>query len=121
MEKTCQTLGETSVHAQLFTSMIQCETGNPADINLSKTDAQVPLPPIKRNTIDSSELQLLEKTYEKMYPAARMLQISSFCDKFKCLFYKGCRYVSNPSNYQLASTIFGENESFTERIQKWEN
>ena len=61
-EKQRGTLGEASVHAQLFTSMIQCETGNPADVNLSKTDAQVPLPPIKRNAIDSSEFQLLEKT-----------------------------------------------------------
>ena len=43
-----------------------------------------------------------------MYPAGRILQISSFCDKFKCLFYKGCRYISNPSNYQLASTIFAQ-------------
>ena len=107
-EKQRGTLGETSVHAQLFTSMIQCEMGNPADVNLSKTVAQVPLPPIKRNAIDSSEFQLLEKTYEKMHPAGRILQISSFCDKFKCLFYKGCRYISNPSNYQLASTIFAQ-------------
>ena len=102
------TLGEMSVRAQLFTNMIHCETGNPLEVNFSKTEAQVPLPPIKRSAIDISDVKLLEKTYEKMYPAARILQISSFCDKFKFLLYKGYRYTSSIINHQQASTIIAQ-------------
>ena len=70
-------LGDTSVHAQLFTNMIYCETGNPLEVNFSKTEAQVPLPPIK-SAIDISDVKLLEKTYNKMYSAARILQFLVF-------------------------------------------
>lgn len=107
-ERQKGTLGETSVRAQLFLNMIQCETGNPLEVNLSKTEAQVPLPPIKRNVIDYSDVKLLAKTYEKMYPAARILQISSFCDKFKYLLYMGYRYSANFSNCQQASTVLAQ-------------
>lgn len=55
-------LGEMSVRAQLFTNMIHCETRNPLEVNFSKTEAQVPLPPIKRNALDISDVKLLEKT-----------------------------------------------------------
>ena len=79
------TLGETNVRAQLFSNMIQCETENPFEVNLSKTHAHVPLPPIKRNALEPSEVSLLTKTYEKMYPAATILKVSSFCDNFKSL------------------------------------
>lgn len=107
-ERQRGTLGEMSVRAQLFTNMVHCETGNPLEVNFSKTEAQIPLPPIKRSAIDMSDVKLLEKTYEKIYPAARILQISSFCDKFKFLLYKGYRYTSSFINDQQASTVIAQ-------------
>ena len=41
------TLLEASVRTQLFCNMVGSETGSPANANLSKTETQVPLPPIK--------------------------------------------------------------------------
>ena len=102
------TLGETNVRAQLFSNMIQCETENPFEVNLSKTDAHVPLPPIKRNALEPSEVSLLTKTYEKMYPAATILKVSSFCDNFKSLLYKGYRFTSDSFNGHRALTVFAK-------------
>ena len=85
-------LGDTSVHAQLFTNMIYCETGNPLEVNFSKTEAQVPLPPIK-SAIDISDVKLLEKDKRQNVFSCQNPTISSFCDKFKFLFFKGYRYI----------------------------
>ena len=41
-----------------------------------------------------------------MYTARRILHIASFCDKFKHLLYKGCRYTSDFTAHQQASTVF---------------
>ena len=42
------TLLEASVRVQQFCNMVESETGSPVNVNLSKTETQVPLPPIKR-------------------------------------------------------------------------
>jgi len=76
------TLLEASVRTQLFCNMVVSETGNPVNANLSKTETQVPLPPIKRHAIERPDLRRLRKTYEKMYAAGRILHVSNFCDKF---------------------------------------
>ena len=88
------TLLEASVGLQLFSNMMESEVGNPADVDLSKRETQVPLPPIKRDAIESADVRKLQKTYKRMYPAGRILHIPRFCDKFKHLLYKGCRYTS---------------------------
>ena len=99
------TLLESSVHVQQFCSMVESETGSPADVNLSKTATQVPLPPIKRDAIEGDDVRRLQKTYEVMYAAGRILHVSSFCDKFKHLLYKGYRYTADSACHQRASTV----------------
>ena len=42
------TLLAASVRVQQFCNMVESETGSPVNVNLSKTETQVPLPPIKR-------------------------------------------------------------------------
>ena len=42
------TLLEASVRVQQFCNMVESETGSPVNVNLSKSETQVPLPPIKR-------------------------------------------------------------------------
>ena len=42
------TLLEASVRVQQFCNMVESETGSPVNVNLSKTETEVPLPPIKR-------------------------------------------------------------------------
>ena len=102
------TLLEASVRAQLFCNMVVSETGNPANANLSKTETQVPLPPIKRDAIEGPDLRRLQKTYGKMYAAGRILHVSNFCDKFKHLLYKDCRYMADLGSHQQASTVFAQ-------------
>ena len=85
--------------------MMESEIGNPADVDLSKRETQVPLPPIKRDAIESAEVRKLQKTYERMYPAGRILHIPRFCVKFMHLLYKGCRYTSEIDAHQQASTV----------------
>ena len=58
--------------------------------------------------MDPSEVRLLTKMYEMMYPATRILQTSSFCDKFKSILYKGYHYTSNSINCHQASTVFAK-------------
>ena len=41
------TLLEASVRVQQFCNMVESETGSPVNVNLSKTETEVPLPPIK--------------------------------------------------------------------------
>ena len=83
------TLLEASVGLQLFSNKTESEKGNPADVDLSKSETQVPLTPIKRDAIESADVRKLQKTYERMYAARRILHIPSFCDKFKHLLDKG--------------------------------
>ncbi len=107
-EKQKGTLLEASVRVQQFGSMIESQTGSPTDVNLSKTKAQVPLPPIKRDAIEADDVGRLQKTYEAMYAAGRILHVSSFCDKFKHLLYKGYRYTADPACHQQASTVIAQ-------------
>ena len=93
-----------SVGLQLFSNMRESE--NPADVDLSKRGTQVPLPPIKRDAIESADVRKFQKTYERIIAARRILHIPSFCDKFKHLLYKGCRYTSDFTAQQQASTVF---------------
>ena len=79
------TLLEASVGLQLFSNKREFEKGNPADVDLSKSETQVPLPPIKRDAIESAEVRKLKKKYERMHAARRILHIPSFCDKFNHL------------------------------------
>ena len=46
------TLLEASMGLRLFSKMMESEIGNPADVDLSQREAQVPLPPIKRDAIE---------------------------------------------------------------------
>ena len=85
--------------------MVQSETGSPGNVNLNKTKTQVPLPPIKRDAIESDDVRRLQKTYEAMYASGRIIHVSSFCDKFKYLLYKGCRYTENMACNQQASAV----------------
>ena len=55
------TLPEASVRTQLFCDMVGSETGSPANANLSKTETQVPLPPIKRDALEGPDLRRLQK------------------------------------------------------------
>jgi len=48
----------------------------------------------------------LQKTYGRMCAARRILHIPSFCDKFKHLLYKDCRYTSDFTAHQQVSTVF---------------
>lgn len=96
---------ESSVRVQQFRNMIECETGCPADVNLSKTETQVPLPPVKRDALDGDDVRRLQRTYEAMYAAGRILHVSSFCDKFKHLLFKGFRYSADSACNQQASTV----------------
>lgn len=107
-EKQKGTLLEASVRVQQFCSMIESQTGSPTDVNLSKTEAQIPLPPIKRDAIEADDVRRLQKTYEAMYSAGRILHVSSFCDKFKHLLYKGYRYTADPACHQQASTVIAK-------------
>ena len=50
------TLLEASVRVQQFCNMVESETGSPVNVNLSKTEIQVPLPPIKRDAIESDDV-----------------------------------------------------------------
>lgn len=102
------TLLETSVQVQLFSTMIESETGSPAEVNLSKTKTQVALPPIKRDALDDTDVRRLQNMYETMYAAGRILHVSSFCDKFKHLLYKGYRYTADSANNQQASTVIAQ-------------
>ena len=68
--------------------MVESETGSPVNVNLSKTETQVPLPPIKRDPIESDDVRRLQKTNEAMYASGRIIHVSSFCDKFKHLYTK---------------------------------
>ena len=102
------TLLESSVHVEQFCSMVESETGSPGDVNLSKTATQVPLPPIKRDAIEGDDVRRLQKTYEVMYAAGRILHVSSFCDKFKHLLYKGYHYTADLACHQHASTVIAQ-------------
>ena len=51
-------------------------------------------------------MRKLQKTYERLYAARKMLHIPSFCDKFKHLLCEGCRYTSDFTAHQQASTGF---------------
>ena len=42
--------------------MVESETGSPVNVNLSKTETQVPLPPIKKDAIESDDVRRLQKT-----------------------------------------------------------
>ena len=84
--KQKRTLIEASVRTQLFCNMVGSKTGSPANANLSKTETQVPLPPIKSDALEGPDLRRLQKTYETMYAAGRILQVSNFCDKLS-IFY----------------------------------
>ena len=57
---------EASVHVQKFCNMVESETGSPVNVNLSKTETQVPLPPIKRDAIESDDVRRLQKTYKSL-------------------------------------------------------
>ena len=57
---------EASVHVQKFCNMIESETGSPVNVNLSKTETQVPLPPIKRDAIENDDVRRLQKTYKAL-------------------------------------------------------
>lgn len=99
------TLLEASVRVQQFCNMIESETGSPVNVNLSKTETQVPLPPVRRDAIESDDVRRLQKTYEAMYAGGRIIHVSSFCDKFKHLLYKGYRYTADSTCNQQASTV----------------
>ena len=55
---------EASVHVQKFCNMVESETRRPVNVNLSKTETQVPLPPVKRDAIESDDVRRLQKTYK---------------------------------------------------------
>ena len=57
---------EATVHVQKFCNMAESETGSPVNVNLSKTETQVPLPPIKRDAIESDDVRRLQKTYKAL-------------------------------------------------------
>ena len=100
------TLLEASVRVQQFCNMVESETGSPVNVNLSKTETQVPLPPIKRDAIESDDVRRLQKTYEAMYAGGRIIHVSSFCDKFKHLLYKGYRCAADSAcNQQPLMTL----------------
>ena len=100
------TLLEASVRVQQFCNMVESETGSPVNVNLSKTETQVPLPPIKRDAIESDDVRRLQKTYETMYAGGRIIHVSSFCDKFKHLLYKGYRCAADSAcNQQPLMTL----------------
>ena len=100
------TLLEASVSFQQFCNMVESETGSPVNVNLSKTETQVPLPPIKRDAIESDDVRRLQKTYEAMYAGGRIIHVSSFCDKFKHLLYKGYRCAADSAcNQQPLMTL----------------
>ena len=100
------TLLEASVRVQQFCNMVESETGSPVNVNLSKTETQVPLPPIKKDAIESDDVRRLQKTYETMYAGGRIIHVSSFCDKFKHLLYKGYRCAADSAcNQQPLMTL----------------
>ena len=100
------TLLEESDGFQLFSNMRESEKGKPADVDLSKRETQVPLPPINTDAIESANVRKIQKANERMYAAGRILHVPSFFRKFKHLFYKGCRYTSDIAAQELASTVF---------------
>lgn len=66
------------------------------NVNLStEREPQGRLPPVKRDAIEGPDLKMLQKTYKKIYAAGRILYVSYFCDKFKHLLYKDCRYTAD--------------------------
>ena len=85
--------------------MMESEKGKPADVDLSKRETQVPLPPINTDAIESA-VRKLQKANERMYAAGKILHVPSFFRKFKHFFYKGCRYTSDIAAQELASTVF---------------
>ena len=99
------TLLEASVSFQQFCNMFESETGSPVYVNLSKTETQVPLPPIKRDAIESDDVRRLQKTYEAIYAGGRIIHVPSFCDKFKHLLYEGYRCMADSACNQQASTV----------------
>ena len=85
--------------------MVQSETCSPGNVDLNKTKTQVPQPPIKRDAIESDDVRRLQKTYEAMYAGGRIIHVSSFCDKFKHLLYKGYRCAADSACNQQPSTV----------------
>ena len=49
----------------------------------------------KGDAIESDDVRRLQKTYEAMYAGGRIIHVSSFCDKFKHLLYKGYRCAAD--------------------------
>ena len=103
--KQKRALLEASVCFQQFCNMVESETGSPVNVNLSKTETQVPLPPIKKDAIESDDVRRLQKTYKAMYAGGRIIHVSSFCDKFKHLLYKGYRCAADSACNQQPSTV----------------
>ena len=54
---------DASVHVQKFCNMVESGTGSPVNVssNLTKTETQVPLPPVKRDAIESDDVRRLQK------------------------------------------------------------
>ena len=60
----------------------------------------------KGDAIESDDVRRLQKTYEAMYAGGRIIHVSSFCDKFKHLLYKGYRCAADSAcNQQPLMTL----------------
>lgn len=88
------TLLEARVRVQQFHNLIN-----------SETETQVPLPPIERDALDGDDVRRLQRTYETMYAAGRILHVSSLCDKFKHLLFKRFRYTADSACLQQALRV----------------
>lgn len=59
----------------------------------------------KGDAIESDDVRRLQKTYETMYAGGRIIHVSSFCDKFKHLLYKGYHCAADSACNQQPSTV----------------
>ena len=101
------TLLEASVRVQQFCNMVESETGSPVNVNLKvKLRLKYHYHQSKGDAIESNDVRRLQKTYEAMYAGGGIIHVSSFCDKFKHLLYKGYRCAADSAcNQQPLMTL----------------
>ena len=80
----------------LFSNKTESEKGNPADVDLSKSETQVPLPPIKRDAIESADVRHMKECMllgESYISQVSVISLSTFCIRVVVI-----RQISLPIN-----------------------
>jgi len=81
------------------------ESGQPFEVNLAKTSAQVPLPPMMRKAFDETKARDIREMYQLIYSNDKICHVSRFFYSFYSLLYAGNYYRSSLKDVICSSIV----------------